>query len=114
MAESWQTGRPALRLGARVCHVRQRHARAGLGDGKKSIHSGIVMLAVEMGVVGVALYVWVMVVLWRTARKQLKVARHGLGAILAVGFIGAIPALIVGDFRRRGSRAGKSWPTSGF
>jgi O-antigen ligase len=71
--------------------------RAGLRDEKKSTHSGIIMLAVEMGLIGVGLYIWILVVIWRSARQYLKASRQGLGAILASGFIGAIPVLIICD-----------------
>ncbi len=71
--------------------------KAGLVEENKSTHSGIIMLAVEMGMIGVGLYIWMLIVIWRTARQHLKISRDGLGAVLATGFIGAIPALIICD-----------------
>ena len=71
--------------------------KAGILNRKKAVHSSIIALAVEMGLIGVGLYFWILLVLWRTARQHLKVSRQGLGAVLAAGFIGAIPALIVCD-----------------
>ena len=71
--------------------------RAGILKRKKAVHSSIIALAVEMGLIGVGLYFWILLVLWRTARQHLKVSRQGLGAVLAAGFIGAIPTLIVCD-----------------
>lgn len=71
--------------------------KAGILKRKKAVHSSIIALAVEMGLIGVGLYFWILLVLWRTARQHLKVSRQGLGAVLAAGFIGAIPTLIVCD-----------------
>ena len=65
--------------------------KAGILTRKKAVHSSIISLAVEMGLIGVGLYFWILLVLWRTARQHLTVSRQGLGAVLAAGFIGAIP-----------------------
>ena len=71
--------------------------KAGILNRNKAVHSSIIALAVEMGLIGVGLYFWILLVLWRTARQHLKVSRQGLGAVLAAGFIGAIPVLIICD-----------------
>jgi hypothetical protein len=75
----------------------QALSRLGISDDQTATHSSIISLLVELGVVGLALYAWIMVGIWKKAYSVLRSPGTVLGHLLAAGFIGAVPALVISD-----------------
>ena len=71
--------------------------RLGISDKSEATHSSIVTLLIEMGIVGLGLYCWMLAGVWKHAFVWVRASQTALGRCLATGFIGAVPALIICD-----------------
>jgi O-antigen ligase len=72
-------------------------SRLGISEDQTATHSSIISLVVELGLIGLVLYAWIMFGIWKKAFGVLRSPGTVLGHLLAAGFIGAVPALIISD-----------------
>lgn len=75
----------------------QALSRLGISDDQNATHSSIISLLVELGIIGLGLYLWILLRIWTTALRLLRSPGTVLGHLLASGFVGAVPALILCD-----------------
>ena len=70
-------------------------AAMGLGDVKDSAHNTYLRILAELGVFGLAAFLWLMGSIWRLANDAVRGARSRFDRSLAVGLAGAVVAMAI-------------------
>ena len=70
-------------------------AAMGLGDVKDSAHNTYLRILAELGVFGLAAFLWLMGSIWRLANDAVRRARSRFDRSLAVGLAGAVVAMAI-------------------
>jgi O-antigen ligase len=72
--------------------------RGGFFPVAKSAHSSIIEIGVEFGVVGLALYCWLLISTYRAASRVFRIAEHPINRALGLGLLAATVCLFLLDF----------------